>query len=49
MRDTDLLETVLEYGGSELTWQVPEDAVIHPGSGQSPWHGMSITGWSTDA
>ena len=32
MRDLDLIETTLEYGGPEITWHVPDDAVIRPGT-----------------
>ncbi len=42
------LETVLEYGGPEVVWDVPADAVITPGTGENIWHGLTVTHWSTD-
>ena len=48
MRDIDLLETCLEYGGPEVTWQVPADAVIRPGTGPNIWHGLVISHWTAD-
>jgi hypothetical protein len=48
MDDKRDIETVLEYGGHEVTWPVPEDAVIRPGSGQNIWDGLTITHWTAD-
>jgi hypothetical protein len=31
------IETTLEYGGPEMTWDVPDNAVITPGPGENPW------------
>lgn len=49
MRDIDLLETVLEYGGPEVVWDVPEHATIRPGTGPNIYDGLVISHWSTDA
>jgi hypothetical protein len=40
------LETVLEYGGPEVTWTVPENAVITPGDGPNIYDGMTISAWT---
>jgi hypothetical protein len=40
------LETVLEYGGPEVTWTVPENAVITPGAGPNMLDGMTISAWT---
>jgi hypothetical protein len=48
MRDIDLLETCLEYGGPERVWQVPADAVIVPGTGEHLLDGAVISHWTAD-
>lgn len=38
-----------EYGTDRpVTFDVPEDAVIRPGSGPSIWDGLTITHWTAD-
>ncbi|MFD9666067.1 hypothetical protein ACFWAY_31335 [Rhodococcus sp. NPDC059968] len=49
MLDTDLIQRVLDHGGRQVTWGIPEDAVIRPGSGESMLDGMVITSWEAQA
>jgi hypothetical protein len=48
MRDIDLLETCLEYGGPEVTWEVPLDkAMVQLGS-PVIYDGAIFTFWTED-
>ena len=52
MREQDPIlrdvETVLEYGGREVIWDVPEESQVIFGSGDNPFAGMTVTHWSHD-